>query len=216
MRSRRRCPDSGPPRPAGARRDQGYGAGIRAIVADRTLLIVVVASTVGQLGPGAVPVVVAFAAEANGDAAAAGLMLAAVAAGGMVGSLLWTARPAPAAQAPAVLMIAMCGTGLPLLVGAFTTALPALTGALVVSGLFLGPLIGALFTARSVLSPDGVRAQVSTVAAGLKVTAAATGTAVAGLLADWPLPVLFLLVGLNPVVTGAVGLLALRVSPPDP
>ncbi|GIJ74760.1 MFS transporter [Virgisporangium ochraceum] len=194
----------------------GYGAGIRAIVADRTLLIVVVASTVGQLGPGAVPVVVAFAAEAAGDAAAAGLMLAAVAAGGLVGSLLWTARPAPAARAPSVLMVAMCGAGLPLLVGAFTTALPVLAGALVVSGLFSGPLIGALFTARSVLSPEGVRAQVFTIAAGLKVTAAATGTAVVGLLADWPLPVLFLLVGLNPVVTGAVGLLALRVSPRGP
>ena len=168
------------------------------------------ASSVGQLGPGAVPVVAALAAAAHHRASASGLMLAAVAVGGLLGSLLWTARPAPAARAPAVVMLGLCATGLPLLVGAATTALPVLTGALAVSGFFMGPLIGALFTARNALAPEGVRAQVFTIGAGLKITAAATGTAAIGLLAGLPLGVQFLVVALNPIVTGAGGLLALR------
>jgi MFS family permease len=187
-------------------------AGVRAIASNRTLAIVILASSIGQLGPGAVPVVAAQAADAHHHASASGLMLAAVAAGGLLGSLLWTARPAPAARAPVVLMLGMCATGLPVLVGAVTTALPVLTAALAVSGFAMGPLIGALFTARTTLAPPEVRAQVFTIGAGLKITAAAAGTALIGLLAGAPLGVQFLVVALNPILTGLTGLLLLRPS----
>jgi MFS transporter len=185
-------------------------AGVRAIAANKTLATVILASAVGQLGPGAVPVVVALAAEAHHHASASGLMLSAVAVGGVLGSLLWTARPAPTPRAPVVAMLAMCGTGLPVLIGSITTSLPVLTVALAVSGFFLGPLVGALFTARSALPPEEVRAQVFTIGAGLKITAAAAGTAAIGLLAGAPLAIQFLIVGLNPVATGLIGLTVLR------
>jgi len=194
---------------AGATARPSLTAGARAIVADKTLATVILASAVGQLGPGAIPVVVALAAKAHHHASASGLMLSAVAVGGLLGSLLWTARPAPTPRAPTVVMLAMCATGLPVLVGVVTTSLPVLTAALAVSGFFLGPLIGALFTARNALAPSDVRAQVFTIGAGLKITAAATGTAAIGLLAGAPLAVQFLVVGLNPIVTGLIGLAVL-------
>jgi MFS family permease len=188
-------------------------AGVRAIATHRTLAVVIVASSVGQLGPGAVPVVAALAAAAHHHASASGLMLAAVAAGGLLGSLLWTVRPAPTDRAATVVMLGMCATGVPVLVGAVTTDLPILTGALAVSGFFLGPLIGALFTARNALAPAEVRAQVFTIGAGLKITAAASGTALVGLLAGVPLRVQFLIVALNPILTGLAGLALLRRTP---
>jgi MFS family permease len=189
-------------------------AGARAIATNRTLATVIAASTIGQLGPGAVPVVAALAAEAHHHASATGLLLSAVAVGGLLGSLLWTARPAPVRRAPGVMMLALCGTGLPLLVGGVTTALPVLVVAFAVSGTFLGPLVGATFTARTAWAPDEVRAQVFTIGAGLKVTAAAAGAATIGLFAGVPLGVQFLVVGLNPVVTGLVGLVALGTPLP--
>jgi MFS family permease len=185
-------------------------AGARAIVANKTLATVILASAIGQLGPGAVPVLAVLAAKAHHHASASGLMLSAIAIGGLVGSLLWTARPAPTPHAPTVVMLAMCGTGLPVLVGSITTSLPVLTVALALSGFFLGPLVGALFTARNALSPEEVRAQVFTIGAGLKITAAAAGTAAIGLLAGVPLAIQFLVVGLNPIATGLIGLTILR------
>ena len=183
--------------------------GVRAIAREPRLRTVVLASSIGQLGPGAVPVVIAAAAAAQHRASAAGLMLTVVAIGGLIGSLAWTARPASVDRAPVVLMLGMCGTGLPLLVGVATTDLVWLTVALGVSGLFLGPSIGALFTARDSLAPDGVRAQVFTIAAGLKITGIAAGSALIGLLAGVSLPVQFLLIALNPAVVGLLGLVAL-------
>jgi MFS family permease len=191
-------------------------AGIRAIAANRTLATVILASSVGQLGPGAVPIVAALAAKAHHHPSASGLMLAAVAVGGLFGSLLWTARPAATARAPVVVMFGLCATGAPILVGALTTSLPVLTVALAVSGFFMGPLIGALFTARNALAPEEVRAQVFTLAAGLKITAAATGTAAIGLFAGAPLAVQFLIVGLNPILTGVAGLFFLPTTVPAP
>jgi predicted MFS family arabinose efflux permease len=198
------------PSPAGP----SWAAGIRAIATNRTLATVVLASTAGQLGPGAVPVVIAAAAAAQHRASAAGLMLTVVAIGALVGSLLWTARPAPAARAPALHMLAMCGHGLPLLVGVVTSNLLWLTAALAVSGFFMGPLVGALFTARHALAPDGLKAQVFTIAAGLKITAVAAGAALLGVMAGVPLPIQFALVALNPVTAGLIGLAALKAASP--
>ena len=60
---------------------------------ERVLALVTAATSVGQLGFGALPVVVAVVAVRQGEPAAAGLLLAALTAGGVVGSLLWTAGP---------------------------------------------------------------------------------------------------------------------------
>ncbi|MEV6489613.1 hypothetical protein AB0M20_13455, partial [Actinoplanes sp. NPDC051633] len=199
-------------RTAGGAGGLSLTAGARAIAGNRTLAAVVVTSTAGQLGLAAVPVVVTATAAAHQRASVAGLMMTAVAVGGLVGSLLWTARPAPVGRAPVVHMVALFASGLPLVVGVVTTDLVWVTVALAISGVFMGPLIGALFTARDALAPDGMRAQVFTLAAGLKITGAATGAAAFGLIAGAPLSAQFLLVALIPAVTGLLGLVALGRS----
>ena len=102
---------------------------------------------------------------------------------------------------PVVVVVLSTGAGL--LVE--RVARPALPGALVAPvGFALLMVVSALFTARDALAPPEVRAQVFTIGAGLKITAAATGTAAVGLLAGAPIPLQFLVVGLNPVVTGLI------------
>src|SRR3954454_3638124 len=85
-------PDAGRrerPEPGAARlRD-----GVRTMWPKRELGVVTAATSLGQLGFGALPVVVAVVAVRNGQPSTAGLLLAAMTAGGLAGSLLWTARP---------------------------------------------------------------------------------------------------------------------------
>jgi hypothetical protein len=73
------------------------------------------------------------------------------------------------------------------------------------SGFFLGPFTGAVFTARQDHAPEGLRAQVFTLGAGLKTTAAAAGAALAGAIALAPTATQLLLVGACPVAAGVVG-----------
>lgn len=54
------------------------------------------------------------------------------------------------------------------------------------AGVCDGPLLTATLRIRSQYAPDGVRTQVFTLGAGLKVTAASTGAALVGLAADAP------------------------------
>jgi Mn2+/Fe2+ NRAMP family transporter len=81
-----------------------------------------------------------------------------------------------------------------------------------VSGFFTGPLAGALFTTRHEHSPDSARAQVFTLGAGLRITAAAVGVTVAGALAQAPTATQLLLSAACPFLAGAVGGLLLRVG----
>jgi hypothetical protein len=70
-------------------------AGFRALLADRVLGTVTAASSLGQLGLGALPVVAAVLASRQHQPAATGWLMAAVAGGALIGSLLWTWRPVP-------------------------------------------------------------------------------------------------------------------------
>lgn len=74
----------------------GVGAGAALTVRDPVLAAVTLGSGLGQLGPGALPVVGAVAAGRMQAPAASGWLMTAVAAGGLLGSLLWTWRPAAA------------------------------------------------------------------------------------------------------------------------
>ena len=122
--------------------------GVRAIARDHVLAPVTLATSLGQVGAGTLPVVAAVFAERHGDAPAAGWLLTAVAVGGLAGSLLWTWRPAPPRLAAAVVMAGLVTTGIPLLLGATTTSTLVLAGLLVVSGSCNGPLFGALLLVR--------------------------------------------------------------------
>ena len=187
--------------------------GFRAIITDRVLRTVTVASSLGQLGPGALAVVAAVLAEQQGQTAATGWLLTAVAVGGLVGSLWWTWRPAAPAHAARTVMFALIGVGAPLAVAAATTHSLVCTAVLfAVSGVFLGPFTGALFTTRQDHAPAEAQAQVFTISAGLKTTTAAAGAAIGGAIAGIAVPTQLLLVGATPVIAGILGGLAFTLQ----
>jgi MFS family permease len=184
---------------------------LRLLVRDRVLGSVTAATTVGHAGLGALPVVVVVLADRAHVASASGWLLTAFAIGALLGSVSWILRPASPRQAPAIVMASLMLTAAPLVVAAGSPALGVTAALFVVSGFFGGPLAGALFTTRQDHAPDAVRAQVFTLGAGLKITAAAVGVATAGALAHTPTATQLLLSAACPLLAGALGAVALRV-----
>jgi MFS family permease len=198
-------------RPAGALRPAtSLLAGLRVLARDRVLAVVTAATSIAQLGAGALPVVVAVIATRAGSPAQAGLLLTVLTAGSLVGSLLWTWRPAGPDHAPRTVFAGLVGTGLPLAVAAFAPSI-AWTGVLfAVSGVANGPLFGALLMTRQRFAPEHARSQVFTLGAGLKITAAAAGSALAGLAAGLPSATQLLLLAACSVLAGVGGAVILR------
>ena len=189
--------------------------GVRTILHDPPLRTLTLTSSLGQLGPGALAVVATVLAASTHHAEAGGLLLAAMAAGAFVGSLLWTWRPLPADWAPSVTGWSMIGVGVPLAAAALVTtagdgSLPWTAALFAVSGLFIGPFAAALFLARNQLAPVAVRTQVFTIGAGLKVTASALGAALIGFAAQQPVSTQLLLVSASPLLAGVLAVVFFR------
>jgi hypothetical protein len=184
--------------------------GIAAVVRDPVLGTVTAASSLAQLGAGALPVVAAVLATRAGRPAATGLLMTAVAAGGLVGSLLWAWRPARPERAAATVMVSLLGVGLALAPAGAVGSILVTGGLFALSGVFLGPLTGALFTVRQQRAAKPLQAQVFTIGAGVKTSCAAGGAALGGLLLGLPSATQLALVAGCPVLVGAVGLGALR------
>jgi MFS family permease len=185
--------------------------GVRAMWRERPLAVVTAATSLGQLGFGALPVVVAVVAVRHAAPSTAGLLLAALTAGGLVGSLIWTWRPAAPEHAPWVVVAALLGTALPVAAGALTTSPAVLAALFALSGVANGPLIGALLVTRERFAPSAVRSQVFTLGAGVKTSFTAAGSALAGLLAAWPTATQLLLVAACPIVAALGGAAGLRL-----
>ena len=204
-----------PIRPRAARAQNvrpGWLAGVRAVTGDRALGAVTGATSLGQVGAGALTVVASVAALRAGRAGEAGLLLGALALGGLVGSLLWTLRPARTDRAPVVVMIGLVAAGIPLILAGGATTLQARVALFALSGVANGPLFGALLLTRQERSPVELRSQVFTLGAGAKITAAALGAALAGGVTWLSVGGQLAAVGAIQVVAGAVGLLALGAA----
>jgi MFS family permease len=188
---------------AGAR--VGLLTGLTAVVREPVLATLTVSTSIGQLGFGMLPVVVAVAATRAGDPAAAGWLLTALAVGGLAGSLLWTRWPARPERAPRWVVAGLAAAGLPVLAGAAHPTLPVLAVLFTLAGIADGPLFGALLTARQRWSPAELRSQVFTLGAGAKISAAAAGAALAGALATGPTGGQLAVAGGIPLLAAAVG-----------
>lgn len=198
----------------------GLLSGAREILRRPTLRVVTLTSTLGQLGPGALPVVAAVLATSLHRPASSGLLLTTVAAGSLIGSLLWTWHPLAPPRSPLVTTVSMIGVGVPIALAAATRSLgaPSLVTTAVlfgVSGFFVGPFASALFTARNRYAVEHLRTQVFTIGAGLKTTAAAAGAALIGVVSHLPVWTLLLLVASGPLLAGVLGTVLLLVSPAE-
>jgi hypothetical protein len=188
--------------------------GLRAVFGQPALAAVTTATVVGQLGAGALPVVVTVAAGRWHEAAAAGWIFTAAAVGGMAGSLAWTWRPARARVAPLVVLVGVALTGVVTAAAAVSSSLVVIAGLLALSAAVNGPVFGALLTVRQTRTRPELQAQVFSIGAGLKMTATALGSAAAGAVAAATTGVQFLVVGALPIIGALLGAALLRRGQP--
>ena len=194
--------------PAG---DGTHLANIAKVFRQRLLGLVTAASSMGQVGASSLPVFAAILATRHHHSAAAGYLMAAYAFGGLTGALGWTLRPASPRVAPYVVMVALIASGVPLAIAAGVHQLATTAVFFAISGAFIGPMLGALFTSRQDEAPPHLRAQVFAVGAGVKTTAGACGAALAGLLAHLATSRQLLIAAAWPLAAGCLGLVALLV-----
>lgn len=193
----------------------GLLSGASEILRKPTLLLVTTTSTLAQLGPGALPVVVVVLATAWQHPAAGGLLLTTIAAGSFVGSVLWTWRPIAAHRAPLVMAISMIGIGVTTALASAFSSITVVAVLFGLSGVFIGPFGAALFLARTQQADEAVRTQVFTIGAGLKVTASALGAALIGFAAGLPGAAQLLLAASSPLIAGILATVALGVRRPQ-
>ena len=157
--------------------------GIGALWWDRPLRAVTVASTVGQLGIGGLPVAAALLGRGPDDAATAGAYLAALAAGALLGSLAYARRPVGAGAPEWVVVACLVATAVPLACASLVSGVAPTLLLFGLAGLVGGPLDSSLFVVRDRGAPAEAHAQVFTLGAGLRMTAAAVGSGLAGVFA---------------------------------
>jgi hypothetical protein len=180
--------------------------GLHSVVANRPLALATAATSLAQVGFGALVVVVPVRAHALDAPQWAGWWFTALAGGAFVGSLVWSVRPAPAAYANRVVMAALAVSGAALL-GTLVGGPWVIAAFMALAGFATGPQFGALQVVRNRGATAQDRAGVFTLAAGVKVAAAALGTAAAGQLVALPLSTILLAAALMPLIAGVTGLL---------
>ncbi|WP_405495665.1 MFS transporter [Streptomyces sp. NBC_00096] len=162
----------------------GLGAGLVALWRIRELRAVTSATTLAFLGLGALTVTSVLLATSLGSPGGGGVLMTAFALGALTGSL--TLGRITAVPPGRLARWAMAGTGVALTAAAFAPGITLTAVAFAAAGVCDGPLLTATLRIRSEFAPDGVRTQVFTLGAGLKVTAASTGAALVGLAVDAP------------------------------
>ncbi|MFC9296838.1 MFS transporter [Streptomyces sp. NPDC057011] len=170
-------------RAAGAPR-AGLGAGLAALWRVRELRAVTSATTLAFVGIGSLTTTAVLLAAEMGSPGTGGVLMTAFAVGALGGSLTLGRMTS---VAPGLLVRwALAGTGVALAVAAFTPSVAVTAALFAVAGVCDGPLLTSTLRIRAEHAPDGVRTQVFTLGAGLKVTAASTGAALVGFAADAP------------------------------
>ncbi|MFG2289826.1 MFS transporter [Streptomyces sp. NPDC048595] len=168
-------------------------AGLRAVRHTRELRAITAGTCLAFVGIGGLTTTAVLLAGHRGHPEAGGALMTAFAVGALLGSLA-VARWRPPLPDQRLVTLALCGTGLALAAAALVTSPSAGVALFVLAGLCDGPLLTATFRIRAAYAPPGTRAQVFTLGAGLKITAAACGAALAGAAAVLPPPLLLLAV----------------------
>ncbi|MFJ8013379.1 MFS transporter [Streptomyces sp. NPDC096339] len=162
----------------------GAAAGLAALWRVRELRAVTAATTLAFVGIGSLTTTSVLLATGLGSPGAGGVLMTAFAVGALAGSL--TLGRMTSVAPGRLVRWAMVGTGAALTAAAFTPSVAVTAALFAVAGVCDGPLLTATLRIRAQYAPDGVRTQVFTLGAGLKMTAAAAGAALVGLAADAP------------------------------
>ncbi|MGG7571082.1 MFS transporter [Streptomyces sirii] len=168
-------------------------AGLRAVWHTRELRAITAGTCLAFVGIGGLTTTAVLLAGHRGHPEAGGALMTAFAIGALLGSLA-VARRRPPLPDQRLVTLALCGTGLALAAATLVTSPTAGAALFVLAGLCDGPLLTATFRIRAAFAPPGTRAQVFTLGAGLKITAAACGAGLVGAAAALPPPLLLLAV----------------------
>ncbi|WP_033196184.1 MFS transporter [Streptomyces xiaopingdaonensis] len=202
-----------PPAPRKSRPAATVAAGLAALWRVPELRAITAATVVSFLGIGGLAVTAVLLTAAFGHPGAEGVPVTAFAVGGLLGAL-GTARLRRRPHAQHLAACALFGTGAALAVAALVPWFPAAVAAFAAAGLCDGPLMAATLRLRADHAPASARTQVFTLGAGLKVSAAAAGAALAGTLPFGPVPHLLAIAALQ--LTAALLLPLLCPHPRDP
>jgi MFS family permease len=191
-------------------------SGVVLLLRHPTLRAMTLATSFGTLGTGALPLIVALLAVQYGVPAAAGALLSAEAVGSLVGSLAYARWPLWSDRPQLVIVATLAATAVPLAVAARSDyGLPDVAFFAAV-GVLTAPAATGIFSVREGAAPAELNTQIFALGAGMKITFAAFGAAVAGQLGGFmdPRDLLLLVAGCQGL--GAlVGVVLLgRGSPP--
>ncbi|RSS78634.1 MFS transporter [Streptomyces sp. WAC06614] len=202
-------PAAGPRGPVTLR--AGMAAGLAALWRVRELRAITASTTLAFVGLGAMSTTAVLLADRLRGAGGGGVLLTAFAVGALAGSLtlgrITVVAPGRLAR------WGMAGTGCALAGAASAPSVPVAAALFALAGVCDGPLLTATLRIRSEHAPASARTQVFTLGAGLKVTAASAGAALAGLAAGAPPQALLLAVA---GFQAAGALLHLALTPKAP
>ncbi|WP_051740497.1 MFS transporter [Streptomyces xylophagus] len=199
-------------RATAALRPAVLAAGAREIAHNSPLRSVTWASSIGQIGIGALPVITALLATERHAGWAAGGLMTAFAAGAMAGSLTYAVRPWSRTRPERVVLLCLPLTALPLALAACVPGMAPTTALFALAGWATGPLFSALLIARERYAPQPLRTQIFTLGAGLKSTAAAAGAAGIGALGGLGAAPLLGLAASAQIVAAGIGAVLLTHS----
>ncbi|MFF9722728.1 MFS transporter [Streptomyces gardneri] len=170
--------EASPVAPTRLRRD--LADGLRTVWRERELRAITAATCLAFTGIGALTTTGVLLATHLGSAGAGGLLMTAFAVGALAGTLgLTRVRPTVSPQRLAV--IGLAGTALGLAAAASAPSVPVAAACFAVAGAFDGLVLTVTLRLRADHSPTRRRTQVFTIGAGLKMSGAAAGSALAGL-----------------------------------
>ncbi|MFE0688345.1 MFS transporter [Streptomyces xiamenensis] len=160
-------------------------AGMTALWRVPQLRAVTAATSLAFLGVGGLTTTTVLLAEERAFPGGGSLLLTVFALGALAGALATARlrRPVPPAR---LVTVTLAGTGVALGAAALAPSPVLCLPLYALAGLCDGPLLSATLRIRADHAPDHLRAQVFTLGAGLKITAAACGAALVGLLAALP------------------------------
>jgi predicted MFS family arabinose efflux permease len=154
---------------------------VTAIVSRPALGSATLASCLGQLGTGALPVTAALMAQQAGSTSLTGVILSAAAVGALAGSLLYIRFPLRSWPPEKAILTCLLAAAVPFAAAALFPTVPTVyLPAFAVSGLLNGLMFCSLLVVRDQEAPADLHTQVFTVGAGLKSASGAVGSALAG------------------------------------